>query len=161
MAGTIIGACLQPAVLGVFRQIAGRGGDSETAQSTTKEAPVSAAAEPLDVVALGRLLPLGDIVALALPSGAGDARVARLLVAEGERVEAGQVIAERDNLPQLLAQKSSAESELAAQQATLEQARAAMLASYREARANQTRAEAALMLAKQELARMTKLSEKT
>jgi HlyD family secretion protein len=113
-----------------------------------------------DVVALGRLLPNGGMLAVAPPNGAGDARVARLLVEEGERVDAGQVIAELDNLPQLLAMQASAEFTLAAQQATLEQVRAATLTSLAEARANRVVAAAALVLANKNLARFTTLAER-
>lgn len=112
----------------------------------------------LDVLALGRLIPDGGTLAVALPNGAGDARIERLLVSEGDRVEVGQVIAELDNLPQLLALKAGASAALITQEAALEQVRAASLASLEEARANQSIAHAARVLAGQELARLTKLA---
>lgn len=126
--------------------------------SGDKTAPATRVAP--EVVALGRLLPDGGTVALALPNGAGDARIARLLVAEGDRVGAGQIIAELDNLPQLLANKTTAESTMAAQEAALEQVRASITASLAEARANRASAEAALVLAKQELARLKTLADR-
>lgn len=113
---------------------------------------------PAEVVALGHLKPDGGALALALPYGADDARIARLLVSEGDRFEAGQVIAELDNMPALLAAKASAESNLAAQQAALEQVRASVLASLADARASRAVAEATRILAKQELERQTKLA---
>ncbi|KXF78103.1 hypothetical protein ATN84_23290 [Paramesorhizobium deserti] len=112
-----------------------------------------------DVVALGRLIPDGGTLAVALPSGAGDARIARLLVPEGDRVDAGQILAELDNLPQLLAAKRSAESTLAAQVAALAQVKASTVASLAEAQAARASAEAALALAKQDLSRLTRLAE--
>jgi HlyD family secretion protein len=114
----------------------------------------------LDVVALGRLLPSGGILAVAPPNGAGDARIARLLVKEAEVVVAGQVIAELDNLPQLVATQASEESTLAAQEAALAQVRASIVASLLEARANHAAAAAALMVAKQTLARFSTLAER-
>lgn len=119
--------------------------------------PINYAA--LDVVALGRLVPNGGTLAVALPSGAGDARVARLLVSEGDQIEAGQVVAELDNLPQLLAAKSSAQSTVSEQEAALAQVRAVVSTSLAEARANRKSAEAAVILANQALARATTLAE--
>lgn len=115
-------------------------------------------AQAADVVALGRLVPDGGVLAVALPSGAGDARIARLMVAEGQQVAAGETVAELDNMPTFLAARASAESNLEAQKAALEQVRASILASLAESRADQLSAEAALTLAKQELERQTKLA---
>lgn len=115
-------------------------------------------AQAADVVALGRLVPDGGVLAVALPSGAGDARIARLMVVEGQQVAAGETVAELDNMPAFLAARASAESNLEAQKAALEQVRASILASLAESRADQLSAEAALTLAKQELERQTKLA---
>ncbi|MGN7774377.1 HlyD family efflux transporter periplasmic adaptor subunit [Phyllobacterium sp. 22552] len=147
---------LQPSLMGMFPKFAGIDPIQSSAVTTSEQDESQIAP---DVVALGRLVPEGGTLAVALPSGASDARIARLLVAEGERVDAGQVVAELDNLPQLLAAKKSAESTLAAQEAALEQVRASTVASLAEARAARASAEAALVLAKQELARLTKLAE--
>jgi HlyD family secretion protein len=59
--------------------------------------PASSLRTERPVVGLGRLLPAGDIVRVAAPSGTGDVRLERLLVAEGDRVEAGAVLAVLDN----------------------------------------------------------------
>ena len=94
-----------------------------TSQSLLSE-PTGSAGTPASVVeeqaaasgtvgALGRLMPEGDTITLALPFGAGDARVARWLVREGQRVSAGQVIAELDNLPQRLTLHANAAAQLA------------------------------------------------
>ncbi len=103
-------------------------------------------------------MPDGGVLAVALPSGAGDARIARLMVVEGQQVAAGETVAELDNMPAFLAARASAESNLEAQKAALEQVRASILASLAESRADQLSAEAALTLAKQELERQTKLA---
>ena len=65
-------------------------------------APVaSRPAAPEAVAALGRLVPAGDIRVLAAPlsSMGGTPRITELHVAEGQRVEAGQLLARFDNGP--------------------------------------------------------------
>jgi len=109
------------------------------------------------VGALGRLMPEGDITTLALPSGAGDARVARWLIGEGERVTAGQIIAELDNLPQRLILRASAAAEQAAKQAVLFQAHSQARLGWAEAQAASLRANAARLLADQDLERISSL----
>jgi HlyD family secretion protein len=55
--------------------------------------PVEPRALPIGVSAMGRLAPEGEVIALAPSSGADGGRVDRLLVAVGDRVQAGQVVA--------------------------------------------------------------------
>lgn len=154
--GLAISVILQPSIMGIFYEGAGLDPIQSSAVAISEQDKGWTAS---DVVALGRLVPEGGTLAVALPSGAGDARIARLLATEGERVDAGQVVAELDNLPQLLAAQKSAQSTLAAQKAALEQVRASTVASLAEARAARASAEAALVLAKQDLARLTRLAE--
>jgi len=106
-----------------------------------------------DVVGLARLMPLGDISIVAPPYGAGDARVAEILVAEGDVVTKGAVVARLDNEAQLNGAVLLAEANLAVRQATLVQTRAAVENSRNEAQAGleQARsvaAEAALSLSR-------------
>lgn len=70
-------------------------------------ATASTASRPLGVAALGRLEPAGDVRTLAAPSaGAGiSPRLAALFVREGDPVRRGQLLAEFDNRPGLLAQR--------------------------------------------------------
>lgn len=49
-----------------------------------------------DVLALGRLRPRDGIVAVGLPAGTGDARIEKLLVAQGDVVEKGALLAVLD-----------------------------------------------------------------
>ena len=100
---------------------------------------------PSDVVGLARVLPRGDISVVAPPFGAGDARVAEVLVAVGDRVGKGQMLALLDNRAALEGSVLSAEANLAVRQATLAQVRAAVSASRDEAQAavDQARANAA------------------
>ena len=72
-----------------------------------------------DVVALGRIIPRGDVISVATPSGAGDARIAELRVAVGDVVEAGDILAVLDNLPQLQSAVASAQAALRVREANL------------------------------------------
>ena len=109
------------------------------------------------VAALGRLMPEGDVVTLSPPFGAADARVARVLVAEGEVVEEGQPIVELDSLPQYRAALYVAQAHLAERQAALVQTRAAVAAARDEAQADRDRAASAASLAQQDSAREKRL----
>lgn len=109
------------------------------------------------VGALGRLMPEGDIITLAMPYGAGDARVARWLVQEGYSIRAGQIIAELDNLPQRQAVRDTARAQLEARQAATEEARSAARQGWMEAQASARRARAVQLEADQNLARMLSL----
>jgi HlyD family secretion protein len=95
------------------------------------------------VMGLGTLLPEGEVVTVAPPFGAGDARVAGLMVGEGDRVEPGAVLAVLDSERTLLAAVATARAQLAAREATLAQVKASVQASRAEARATLARAETA------------------
>lgn len=77
--------------------------------------PAAAPRPPEAVAALGRLDPSGEIHQLAAPiSGIGGSpRITRLLVLEGSRVEAGQLLAEFDTGPALRAQGAVLDSRIA------------------------------------------------
>ena len=72
--------------------------------------------QPRGVSALGRLNPSGDVRRLDAPSGALGAapRVESLFVEEGDRVEAGQVLAQFDNHPDQLADVEVAKATIVA-----------------------------------------------
>ena len=158
--GAAIGLYFQPPALRAFFDATGL---EPGAGSSAPIAVPPVARDPADpvlpaaVVALGRLQPEGDTVVLAPPFGSGDARVARLLVAEGDRVTEGQPVAELDSLPQYQAAVVAAEANLAAKEAALVQARAAVGAAQAEARANLDRAASVATLAEQEAARQRDL----
>ena len=60
--------------------------------------PATAPKKPaVSVSALGRLEPLGEVIKVAPPPSLGGSKVAKLLVEEGDRVAAGQIIAILDN----------------------------------------------------------------
>lgn len=131
----------------------------QAAETGAPAAPLPAASdeETAAVFGLGRLLPDGLVVTVAPPFGAGDARVARLLVAEGARVEAGQPLAELDNRPQLLAALASAEATVRLREAELARQRIFVAASRAESRAALERAEVAAATARRELERSQEL----
>jgi HlyD family secretion protein len=80
---------------------------------------VTAAAVEPSIVALGEVLPVSDIVAVAAPSGQDVGRIAEVLVTEGADVERGAVIAVLDTL-------ASRTNKRLQQEATVAQRRAAV-----------------------------------
>lgn len=115
---------------------------------------------PSDVVGLARLVPQGDIVTVAPPYGAGDARIAAILVTEGEEVAEGQLLARLDNAAQLDAAVLAAEANVAIREATLAQTEAAIQSSRHEAEAALAQAEAAAAAADADLARSATLTDR-
>jgi len=112
------------------------------------------------VVGLGRLLPEGEVVIVAPPFGTGDARVASLKVAEGDKVEQGAVLAVLDNEPTLLAAVTTARAQLSAREATLAQVKASVQASRNEAGATLARAETTYQNAIREFERVETLRQR-
>lgn len=113
-----------------------------------------------DVVALGRLQPSGGIISVALPQGAGDARIEQILVGEGDTVTTGDVLAVLDNLALYESALTSAESTLAIRQAAAAQVRVQVTAAETELRAQIRGAEATLAAVERELARVSSLVER-
>lgn len=134
---------------------------SKGSSTTTANGPLlSAASGPQAVVGLGRLLPDGDIVTVAPSFGSNDAKIAVLKVAEGDRVERGDILAVLDNEPELLALVAAAKATVAVQKATLAQTRTSVRASVEEAEAVLAQAEAVAVNAKQEYERGQVLVER-
>jgi len=80
----------------------------------TSSTPIAAA-----VNALGRLEPQGEVTQLSAPSSAQAARVDRLLVEEGERVRAGELVAILDNRDRATAALEKAKVEVKVARANL------------------------------------------
>ena len=157
--GAVVGLYFQPPGLQAFFRLTGLepGGGSDTpiaqAIDTVREqAEVSVISEG-DVVALGRVIPHDDIVTLALPFGAGDARIQELSIEAGARVSKGDVLAVLDNLSTLESTIAAARVSVDVQQAALDQARTSITASREEARAELERAEATAREAQSALTR--------
>jgi HlyD family secretion protein len=106
----------------------------QTPRVDTGSAQRPGALPPL-VVALGRLAPQGELRTLAAPFGAGDARVAQILVEEGQQVTAGAPLAVFDSSPVLEAALGVAQQQLASRRAALVQAERAVASSQAEAAA--------------------------
>jgi HlyD family secretion protein len=87
---------------------------SQQAEETVVETP-----QIRTVTALGRLEPKGEIVKLSAPSSTRGNRVEQLLVQEGNRVEAGQVVAILDSRDQLQAAYDEAQAAVRAAEAQL------------------------------------------
>ncbi len=99
---------------------------------------------PPRIHALGRLEPSGETIAISAPSGTNDARIEKLNVAEGDRVEENGILATLDNERRLLAAKRLAENRVTQTKALRAQARvvvdstkASLEASLRSAEADQ------------------------
>ncbi len=112
---------------------------------------------PPVVVALGRLAPRGELRALAAPFGAGDARVAEVLVTEGQLVPAGTPLVIFDNAPTLRAALQVADEQLSSRQAALAQAERNVSSSQAESAAALARAEVAARAAEVEYQRWAAL----
>jgi HlyD family secretion protein len=84
----------------------------------------AAPVEPPGVGALGRVEPASRVRKLSQPGGFAITRVERLLVAEGDRVEAGQLLAELSDAAQKDAALAQAEAALAERAANLAKTRA-------------------------------------
>ncbi len=72
------------------------------------------------VTALGRLAPRGEVIKLSAPTSSQENRVDRLLVKEGDRVKAGQVIAILDSNDRLEAALAEAQEQVNVAQAKLD-----------------------------------------
>ena len=113
-----------------------------------------------DIVALGRVLPDGDVLAVATPYGASDARIQEIRVSEGETVKRGDVLAVLDNQSQLENALNTAKANLRVKEAALMQSQETIRASREEAQANLERALATAEQAQSELDRLTLLAER-
>ena len=164
--GAVIGMYFQPPGLRVFFNATGlqpgAGTDTPIAvaiQKVTSLEEVAVISEG-DVVALGRIIPQGDVVSIATPSGAGDARISEIRVAVGDFVSAGDILAVLDNRLQLESLVASAEANIGVRKAALAQTRASISASRAEATAALERSEATSIAAQAELTRVTSLFER-
>ena len=164
--GAVIGMYFQPPGLRIFFNATGLepGAGTETPiavaiQQVTSQEEVAVVSEG-DVVALGRIIPRGDVIQIATPSGAGDARISEIRVSEGNQVSAGDVLAVLDNLPQLESRIATAQASIGVREAILDQTRASIAASRDEAYAASERAEATASAARTELDRATSLFER-
>ena len=139
--GAVLGLYFQPPALQKFYELTGLqpGGGSKApiALPPDIELPpeMVETMQVTDVVGLARLMPRGDVSIVAPPYGAGDARIAEILVAAGDRVEKGSVVARLDNEGQLESAVLLAEANVAVRKAALTQTQAEVYNSRNEAQA--------------------------
>lgn len=164
--GAVIGMYFQPPGLQKFFEVTGLQPGAGTSApialppEITLPDDVMQTLQVTDVIGLARLMPRGDISTVAPPYGAGDARVAQVLVAEGDRVSAGDLVALLDNAAQLQSAVARAEATVAVRAASLLQTRQGVQISTDEARASLEQAEIAALEAQSELARTQELFQR-
>ncbi|SHM76984.1 HlyD family secretion protein [Roseovarius litoreus] len=162
--GAVIGMYYQPPGLQKFYALTGLkpggGADSPIALPPEIEMPQEMAETLLatDVVGLARLIPRGDVAIVAAPYGAGDARVAELLVDIGDVVTRGSVVARLDNAQALNGVVLTAGANLAVRQAILVQTQSTVAASRAEAQATLDQVRASAKEASTNLARTEDLA---
>jgi HlyD family secretion protein len=96
-------------------------------QATANEkqkTPVAVQPVVKTVTALGRLEPKGEVIKLSAPSSNEGNRVEQLLVKEGDRIKAGQVIAIMDNRDRLQATLGEAQKQVQVAKSRLNQVKA-------------------------------------
>lgn len=164
--GGVIGMYYQPTALQKFYALTGLqpGGGSARpiALPPDMELPKEMAAtmQATDVVGLARLMPRGDVSIVAPPYGAGDARIAEVVVSIGDRVEKGAVVARLDNRGQLEGAVLQAQANVAVREAALVQTTASVKNSQAEALAALEQARSSSMEAAAELERSKALFDR-
>ncbi|MCP4072973.1 MAG: HlyD family efflux transporter periplasmic adaptor subunit [Hyphomicrobiales bacterium] len=164
--GAVIGMYFQPPGLKVFFNLTGlQPGGGTTAPiaspvNTTITKEDVAALDAGALVALGRLVPKGDVITVALPFSSSDTRVETLPVSVGQWVEAGGVLATLDNRVNLEAAVDAAAAEVAVMEAIANQTRLSVAASQAEAEAALKRAETEAEVAKTEQLRSKSLFDR-
>ncbi len=163
LVGGVVGLYFQPPGLRAFFEATGLqpagGTDAPFALPAGVDLPeeVVQTLQPSDVVGLARLMPRGDISVVAPPFGAGDARIADILVEIGEDVARGQTLAVLDNLPELEGARTNAGAEVGIRRAILAQTRQSVTLSISEDRASLAEAEAAARVAEADRTRTRSL----
>lgn len=164
MTGAVVGMYFQPPGVRVVMRTLGLqpGGGTSDPIAVPAPKPPAATTGPTSrvVVALGKLIPEGELRTVAPPFGAGDARIATLKVEEGARVGAGDILAVLDNEGQLKAALEAAEANVAARTAALQQTRSTIRASREEAAAALARAEATARNAAADFERIQELNKR-
>jgi HlyD family secretion protein len=92
--------------------------------TAAKQAQLTAVVTPTTVTALGRLEPTGKVIKLSAPASTEGVKIDRLLVAEGNTVKAGQLIAILDSQGRLQAAVNEAKGKVAIARANLAKVKA-------------------------------------
>jgi HlyD family secretion protein len=100
-------------------------GISQFAPLTQNTEPLPAEVPPArKITALGRLEPQGEVISLGVSQNLSDDRIAKLLVKEGDRVKAGQIIAILDARDRLQSAVEEAQEKVKVARASLAQVKA-------------------------------------
>lgn len=161
--GGVVGMYFQPPGLKFVMRTFGIEPGGGTTTPIAVPAPAAEPPAPLpppSVVGLGWLTPQGDVVTVAPPSGAGDARISAIAVEEDARVKKGDIVATLDNEARLRAAIDAANATVLVRQADVTRARDAVRASRDEAQAALDSAEAAADNARLDFERTKTLFDK-
>lgn len=163
--GAVVGMYFQPPGLKVFFRALGLEPGAGTSSPiaipvVVEKTPEEETPRSKTVAGLGRLIPDGDVVTVALPFGAGDARIRDINVAAGDNVAKGDVIAILDSVAPFQAAFETAKATIGVREAALDQTRDQVRASIAEAEASLQRSEAAAEVARQEFERSRSLFER-
>jgi HlyD family secretion protein len=96
----------------------------QQAQESVKQAQLTAVVKAKTVTALGKLAPKGEIVKLSAPSSTDGVKIEKLLVEEGDKVTAGQLVAVLDSRERLQASVNESKQKVAVAQASLAKVKA-------------------------------------
>jgi HlyD family secretion protein len=129
-------------------------------QRTADPTPMASALVPKEILGLGKLRPADNVIAIAPPYGAGDARIAEIKATEGDTLQKGDVIAVLDSAPSLQSAVEAARANLEVQRAVVEQTKFASSASRDEAVASLDSAKSAVEVAKLDYDRTATLYRK-
>jgi HlyD family secretion protein len=99
-------------------------GVSQFGRAAPPVQPISTVPKPTKVTALGRLEPRTEVLKLSAPQALDGDRVAELLVKQGDRIQAGQVIAVLDSRDRLQSALQEAREKIRNTQAQLAQVQA-------------------------------------
>lgn len=119
---------------------------SQSSAQAESQTITAATPEIRTVTALGRLEPQGEVIQLSAPTSTNGNRVDQVLVQEGNRVKAGQIIAILDSRDRLQAAYEQAQEEVRVAQANL----AITEAGAKQGEVNAQRAEIARLEAQQQ-----------
>lgn len=119
---------------------------SQSSAQAESQTITAATPEIRTVTALGRLEPQGEVIQLSAPTSTNGNRVDQVLVQEGDRVKAGQIIAILDSRDRLQAAYEQAQEEVRVAQANL----AITEAGAKQGEVNAQRAEIARLEAQQQ-----------
>jgi HlyD family secretion protein len=118
-----------PLILGIIGLLAVGGGiymkQQQEANQRAKEQLIAVSqSQPKTLTALGKLEPQGKIIKLSAPTSTEGTKIEKLLVAEGEAVKSGQLIAILDSQGRLQASVSEAKEKVRVAQASLARVKA-------------------------------------